>query len=37
MDRKNIFNVGNKELISINEWVRIGYLITGNQVEFVNV
>ena len=34
---QHIFNVGNKETISIREWVELCYQITGKQVEFVNV
>lgn len=32
-----IFNVGNKETISIREWVEICYRIVGKKVEFVNI
>ena len=31
------FNVGNKDTISIREWVELCYNIVGKQVEFVNV
>lgn len=34
---QHIFNVGNKDSISICEWVRLCYRIAGKQVEFVNV
>lgn len=34
---QHIFNVGNKELVSIREWVQICYQVTANQAEFVNV
>ena len=35
--KQHIFNVGNKDTISIREWVEICYNIVGKQVEFVNV
>lgn len=34
---QHIFNVGNKDAISIREWVELCYSVTGNQVDFVNV
>lgn len=34
---QHIFNVGNKETISIREWVKLCYQITEEPVEFVNV
>ena len=34
---QHIFNVGNKDTVSIREWVEICYQIVGKQVEFVNV
>ena len=33
----HIFNVGNKESISVNEWVKLCYKVAGKQAEFVNV
>ena len=33
----HIFNVGNKEAISIREWVRLCYEMVGKTPEFVNV
>ena len=33
----HIFNVGNKEVISIREWVSLCYEIVGKTPEFVNV
>lgn len=35
--KQHIFNVGNKETISIREWVEICYRIVGKKVEFVNI
>lgn len=35
--KQHIFNVGNKELISIKEWVTLCYEVVGKKVEFVNV
>lgn len=40
LDKKphqHIFNVGNKETISIREWVELCYHIVDKQVKFVNV
>lgn len=34
---QHIYNVGNKEAVSIRDWVRFCYHVTGNEVEFVNV
>lgn len=34
---QHIFNVGNKEVVSIREWVELCYQIAGKQIEFVNV
>ena len=34
---QHIFNVGNKETISVCKWVELIYHIVGKQVEFVNV
>lgn len=33
----HIFNVGNKETVSIRDWVTLGYSAAGRQAEFVNV
>lgn len=33
----HIFNVGNKESVSVRDWVRLCYYVSGKQVEFVNV
>lgn len=35
--KQHIFNVGNKDTISIREWVELCYNIVGKQVEFINV
>lgn len=35
--QQHIFNVGNKDTVSIREWVEICYHIAGKQVEFINV
>ena len=40
LDKKpkhRIFNVGNKEAVSIKEWVTLCYQIVGKEAEFVNV
>lgn len=34
---QHIFNVGNKESVSIREWVELCYHITGEKLEFVKV
>ena len=34
---QHVFNVGNKEMISIRQWVELCYQIVGKTVEFVNV
>lgn len=34
---KHIFNVGNKNAVSIREWVKLCYQVIGSQPEFVNV
>lgn len=34
---EHIFNVGNKNAVSIREWVEICYDVTGKQVDFINV
>lgn len=33
----HIYNVGNKEAISIKEWVKLCYDVVGKNVEFVNI
>lgn len=33
----HIFNVGNKESVSIKEWVKLCYDLVGEKAEFVNV
>ncbi len=35
--KQHIFNVGNKDTVSIREWVELCYQIAGKQAEFVNV
>lgn len=35
--QQHIFNVGNKETISIREWVKLCYHILEKDVEFINV
>lgn len=35
--QQHIFNVGNKEVVSIREWVKICYHIVGKTVEFQSV
>ncbi len=35
--QQHIFNVGNKDIISISKWVELCYSVVGKQVEFVNV
>lgn len=34
---QHIFNVGNKEAVSIREWVELCYSVAGKQVQYVNV
>lgn len=34
---QHIFNVGNKEAISVKQWVGLCYEVTGKEVDFVNV
>jgi len=34
---QHIFNVGNREAISIREWVELCYSAAGKQAEFINV
>lgn len=34
---RHIFNVGNKDTVSIRRWVELCYNIAGKQAEFVNV
>lgn len=35
--QQHIFNVGNKDTVSIREWVELCYLIVNKKVDFVNV
>ena len=35
--KQHIFNVGNKEAISVKDWVTLCYQAMGKEVEFVNV
>lgn len=35
--KNRIFNVGNKETVTIKEWVDLCYTVTGKKVDFVNV
>ncbi len=40
LDRKpaqHIFNVGNRESVSVRDWVKLCYQVTGKEAEFVNV
>ena len=32
-----IYNVGNRDAVSVREWVELGYRAAGKQAEFVNV
>ena len=34
---RHIFNVGNKDMLSIRRWVELCYQVVGSQAEFVNV
>ncbi len=34
---QHIFNVGNKEAISVREWVELCYKVVGSEVKFANV
>lgn len=34
---QHIYNVGNKETVSIRDWVRLCYNVAGKNVEFVNI
>ena len=34
---QHIFNVGNKETVTIREWVELCYQIARKQVEFIHV
>lgn len=34
---RHIFNVGNKEVISVREWVELCYHAAGKKAEFVNI
>lgn len=35
--QQHIFNVGNKDTVSIREWVELCYRVVGKQVEFIPV
>ena len=35
--KEHIFNVGNKETITIKEWVELCYKVANKKLEFVNV
>lgn len=35
--KQHLFNVGNKDAVSIREWVELCYHVVGKSVEFVNV
>lgn len=35
--KQHIFNVGNKEAISVKDWVTLCYQVMGKEAEFVNV
>lgn len=35
--RQHIFNVGNKETVTVKEWVRLCYNAAGKNPEFINV
>ncbi len=34
---QHIFNVGNRESVSVRDWVRLCYQVVGKEAEFVNV
>ena len=34
---QHIYNVGNKETVTIREWVHLCYRVAGRQAEFINV
>lgn len=34
---QHIFNVGNKELISVHDWVELCYGVVGKKADFINV
>lgn len=34
---QHIFNAGNKELVSVREWVELCYCVVGKKAEFINV
>ncbi|MGN0470913.1 MAG: NAD-dependent epimerase/dehydratase family protein [Acutalibacteraceae bacterium] len=34
---RHIFNAGNKELVSVREWVGLCYCVVGKTAEFINV
>lgn len=35
--KQHIFNVGNKDTVSIREWVELCYRVVGTQVQFISV
>lgn len=35
--KQHIFNVGNSEPVSIKEWVSLCYLVSGTEINYVNV
>jgi len=35
--QQHVFNVGNKDAVSVREWVKLCYCAAGKQAEFVNV
>ena len=35
--KQHIFNVGNRECVSIKDWVKLCYAVAGKTAEFVNV
>ncbi len=35
--KQHIFNVGNKDTVSIREWVKLCYCVVGKQVKFISV
>lgn len=35
--QQHIFNVGNKELVSITDWVKLGYEVCHKEVQFVYI
>lgn len=35
--KQHVFNVGNKEPISIRKWVEVCYSVVGNKAQFINI